>query len=176
VAGGADLSNRDLLAWFSDEERWPCSACGERAVVPGGSGSRVLVCFACSAAWLDDGRRLDHPGQPLNADQPEAAAEVVAHRDTHRPLDETRKLLEAVAARGPATRAELDEQLRARGGALAEQTLAQTIRTGLVRPHQPNNESDSEPPPSLAFPEEAYVLTRAGATLLGLADRAGLGH
>ena len=50
-------SNRDLLAWFSEDERGVCSSCGERASV---SLPRVAAhfCFACGAVSIA-GFRID---------------------------------------------------------------------------------------------------------------------
>lgn len=49
--------NLDMLAWFGEEERHVCGACGERACVslPGALGS---FCFACTAVTVD-GQRID---------------------------------------------------------------------------------------------------------------------
>jgi hypothetical protein len=50
-------SNRDLLDWFSEDERGVCSSCGERACV---SLPRVAAqfCFACGAVTIA-GFRID---------------------------------------------------------------------------------------------------------------------
>jgi hypothetical protein len=50
-------SNRDLLDWFSDEERNVCSSCGERGCV---SLPRVAAhfCLACGAVTIA-GYRID---------------------------------------------------------------------------------------------------------------------
>ena len=44
------LTNRDLLAWFSDDEREDCDRCGERALVtlPDAFASFCLACGAIS--------------------------------------------------------------------------------------------------------------------------------
>ncbi len=51
------VSNRDLLEWFSDDERKVCSVCNERACVslPEAAAS---FCLACGAIHID-GVRLD---------------------------------------------------------------------------------------------------------------------
>jgi hypothetical protein len=50
-------SNRDLLDWFSEDERGVCSSCRERACV---SLPRVAAhfCFACGAVTIA-GFRID---------------------------------------------------------------------------------------------------------------------
>ena len=50
-------SNRDLLDWFSEDERGVCSSCGERACV---SLPQVAAhfCFACGAVSIA-GIRID---------------------------------------------------------------------------------------------------------------------
>lgn len=50
-------SNRDLLDWFSEDERGVCSSCGERACV---SLPRVSAhfCLACGAVTIA-GMRID---------------------------------------------------------------------------------------------------------------------
>jgi hypothetical protein len=54
---GEDLSNRDMLDWFSEEERSVCTSCGARACV---SLPRVAAqfCFACGAVTIA-GFRVD---------------------------------------------------------------------------------------------------------------------
>jgi hypothetical protein len=54
-------SNVDMLAWFGEEERQTCSACGARACVslPNALAS---FCLACDAITLD-GVRLDDDGR-----------------------------------------------------------------------------------------------------------------
>lgn len=46
------LTNRDLLAWFSEEERSECEECGEKACV---SLPETLAafCLACGAITVD---------------------------------------------------------------------------------------------------------------------------
>jgi hypothetical protein len=46
------ITNRDLLAWFSDDEREVCSDCGERACVTF-PGLRAAFCLACNAVKVD---------------------------------------------------------------------------------------------------------------------------
>lgn len=55
------LTNRDLLAWFSEEEREMCAACHERARV---SFPEALAsfCLSCGAIWAD-GVRIDVDGR-----------------------------------------------------------------------------------------------------------------
>lgn len=50
-------SNADMLAWFSEEERESCGACGELACVslPQAVAS---FCLGCGAITID-GRRID---------------------------------------------------------------------------------------------------------------------
>ena len=55
---GRRVTNRNLLAWFSEEERLLCPACEKRTAVVA-EGSRASICFSCGAVCLDDGRRLD---------------------------------------------------------------------------------------------------------------------
>jgi hypothetical protein len=77
---------------------------------------------------------------------------------------ELRQILEAVAASGPATRAELRDLLERRGGRFSGRAVAEAIRKGLIRPF-------SEPGEDLETSitaEEAYVLTREGAVALGV--------
>jgi predicted RNA-binding Zn-ribbon protein involved in translation (DUF1610 family) len=54
---GEDLSNRDMLDWFSEDERNVCTSCGNRARV---SLPRVAAhfCLACGAVTIA-GFRLD---------------------------------------------------------------------------------------------------------------------
>jgi hypothetical protein len=54
------MTNRDLLAWFAEDERGDCSACGERACVsfPEAAAS---FCLACGAITID-GVRMDVDG------------------------------------------------------------------------------------------------------------------
>jgi hypothetical protein len=51
------VSNVDMLAWFDEDERNVCGACGERACVslPNAATS---FCLACNAITLD-GKRID---------------------------------------------------------------------------------------------------------------------
>lgn len=51
------LSNVDLLAWFTEDERNVCGSCRERACV---SVPEALAsfCLACGAVVID-GRRID---------------------------------------------------------------------------------------------------------------------
>jgi hypothetical protein len=51
------LTNRDLLAWFTEDERALCLACGENACV-GLPQAPSIFCLACGAVWLG-GERLD---------------------------------------------------------------------------------------------------------------------
>jgi hypothetical protein len=55
------LTNRDLLAWFSEEERAECSGCGERTSV---SLPDVFAqfCLGCGAVTVA-GERLDVDGR-----------------------------------------------------------------------------------------------------------------
>jgi hypothetical protein len=50
-------TNRDLLAWFTDDERRDCSTCGERACV-GLPDVAARFCLACGAVSIA-GMRLD---------------------------------------------------------------------------------------------------------------------
>ena len=54
-------SNADMLAWFSDEERQTCGACGEQACVslPQAVAS---FCLGCGAITIE-GRRIDVDGR-----------------------------------------------------------------------------------------------------------------
>ena len=63
--GGRRVTNRSLLAWFSEDERLLCAACDERTAVVA-QGSRASICFSCGAVWLEDGRRLDDGHGSLN--------------------------------------------------------------------------------------------------------------
>jgi len=51
------LSNRDLLDWFSEDERHVCASCGEQASV---TMAKALAsfCLACGAVWAE-GVRID---------------------------------------------------------------------------------------------------------------------
>lgn len=50
-------TNRDLLDWFSDDERDVCSSCRERARVSL-PDVPAHFCLACGAVWIA-GMRLD---------------------------------------------------------------------------------------------------------------------
>jgi hypothetical protein len=54
---GEALSNRDMLDWFSEEERCVCNHCGEHACVSLPEADS-LFCFGCGAVTLS-GIRLD---------------------------------------------------------------------------------------------------------------------
>jgi len=47
------LSNRDLLAWFSEDERRECAYCRERARV-GLPDAVATFCLACGAIAVND--------------------------------------------------------------------------------------------------------------------------
>jgi hypothetical protein len=49
--------NTDLLAWFTEEERQMCGACGQRARVTV-DGALTSFCLSCGAVWLE-GERID---------------------------------------------------------------------------------------------------------------------
>jgi hypothetical protein len=51
------LTNRDLLAWFSDDERGECSSCGERGCVSLPE-AKAHFCLACGAVTVG-GYRID---------------------------------------------------------------------------------------------------------------------
>jgi hypothetical protein len=53
--------NRDMLAWFSEDERELCLACGERACV-GLPRAVAIFCLGCAAIWIG-GERLDRNGR-----------------------------------------------------------------------------------------------------------------
>lgn len=55
------FTNRDLLEWFSAEERHECGQCGERAVVslPDALAS---FCLVCGLIWVD-GVQIDIEGR-----------------------------------------------------------------------------------------------------------------
>lgn len=59
-------TNEDLLAWFSDEERVVCNACGKKACV-GFPNVAASFCLACDAITVD-GVRLDAGRQMPLAD------------------------------------------------------------------------------------------------------------
>src|SRR5690349_15314919 len=50
-------TNADFLAWFAEDERHPCTACGDRSreTVPDAFAS---FCLGCGAVWID-GERID---------------------------------------------------------------------------------------------------------------------
>jgi hypothetical protein len=50
-------SNRDMLHWFSEDERHPCDACGRRAVVSL-PDALAAFCLNCGAVTID-GVRID---------------------------------------------------------------------------------------------------------------------
>jgi hypothetical protein len=56
------LTNADMLAWFSDDERGECSFCGERACVtlPEVAAHFCLACGSITIAGmrLDTGRQI----------------------------------------------------------------------------------------------------------------------
>jgi hypothetical protein len=80
---------------------------------------------------------------------------------------ELRQILEAVAASGPATRAELRDLLERRGGRFSGRAVA--IRKGLIRPFSEPGEAAGAPDLETSITaEEAYVLTREGAVALGV--------
>jgi hypothetical protein len=62
-------SNRDLLDWFSEDERSVCSYCGKRACVSPPEAD-ALFCFACGAVTLD-GARIDVAWADLMAGVPD---------------------------------------------------------------------------------------------------------
>jgi hypothetical protein len=49
---GMPLTNRDLLAWFSEDERSECEACGEKACVSL-PDALAAFCLACGAITVD---------------------------------------------------------------------------------------------------------------------------
>ncbi len=53
----ARLTNRDLLDWFSEDEREICSDCGEKACVSL-PGTTAAFCLACNAVKVD-GKKID---------------------------------------------------------------------------------------------------------------------
>ncbi len=82
---------------------------------------------------------------------------------------ELRQILEAVAASGPATRAELRDLIEQRGGTFSRRAAAEAIRKGLIRPFAEPGEPVGAPDREASItPEEAYVLTREGAVALGV--------
>ena len=82
---------------------------------------------------------------------------------------ELRQILEAVAASGPATRAELRDVLERRGGRFSGRAVAEAIRKGLIRPFSEPGEAARAPDLEASITaEEAYVLTREGAVALGV--------
>jgi hypothetical protein len=82
---------------------------------------------------------------------------------------ELRQILEAVAASGPATRAELRGVLERRGGRFSGRAVAEAIRKGLIRPFSEPGEAAGAPDLEASITaEEAYVLTREGAVALGV--------
>jgi len=84
---------------------------------------------------------------------------------------ELRQILEAVAASGPATRAELREVIEQRGGRFSGRAVAEAIRKGLIRPFSEPGDALGAPEPEASIAaEEAYVLTREGAVALGAAN------
>jgi hypothetical protein len=86
---------------------------------------------------------------------------------------ELRQILRAVAASGPATRAELRDVIERRGGRFSGRAVAEAIRTGLIRPFVEPDEAGAAPDLEVSITaEEAYVLTREGAVALG-ADKDG---
>lgn len=54
-------TNLDMLAWFSEDERSTCAACGMQARVSL-SDALASFCLACGAITLD-GIRIDHDGR-----------------------------------------------------------------------------------------------------------------
>ena len=82
---------------------------------------------------------------------------------------ELRQILEAVAASGPATRAELRDLVERRGGRFSGRAVADAIRKGLIRPFSAPGEAVTAPDLEARITaDEAYVLTREGAVALGL--------
>jgi hypothetical protein len=82
---------------------------------------------------------------------------------------ELRQILEAVAASGPATRAELRDLIEQRAGKFSGRAVAEAIRKGLIRPFSEPGEAFGAPDLEASItPEEAYVLTREGAVALGV--------
>ncbi len=82
---------------------------------------------------------------------------------------ELRQILEAVAASGPATRAELRDLIERRGGSFSGRAVAQAIRNGLIRPFSEPGEAAGAPDLDASISAEgAYVLTREGAVALGV--------
>jgi len=82
---------------------------------------------------------------------------------------ELRQILEAVAASGPATRAELRDVIEQRGGRFSGRAVAEAIRKGLIRPFSEPGEAAGAPDLDASITaEEAYVLTREGAVALGV--------
>lgn len=51
------MTNLDLLAWFSEDEREVCSDCGERACVSFPEAN-VAFCLGCGTVKVD-GRRIE---------------------------------------------------------------------------------------------------------------------
>lgn len=47
------MTNFDLLAWFSEEERRECWVCNEPAAVSVGGASDASFCLACGTISLD---------------------------------------------------------------------------------------------------------------------------
>jgi hypothetical protein len=82
---------------------------------------------------------------------------------------ELRQILAAVAAGGPATRAELRDLIERRGGRFTGRAVAEAIRKGLIRPFSEPVEAAGAPDLEASIvAEEAYVLTREGAVALGV--------
>jgi hypothetical protein len=72
--------NVDFLAWFSEDERQVCEACGEPSAVSVPEAV-ALFCLSCGAVTID-GERLDVDGQlPGLTRWVQKAARVV--RDLH---------------------------------------------------------------------------------------------
>ena len=53
--------NQDMLAWFREDERELCPACGERACI-GLTEVLATFCLGCAAIWVG-GERLDRNGR-----------------------------------------------------------------------------------------------------------------
>jgi hypothetical protein len=50
--------NIDFLAWFSEDEREQCPACGQEALVGAAEAPLFRVCLSCAAVWVG-GKRID---------------------------------------------------------------------------------------------------------------------
>jgi hypothetical protein len=69
VDGARMATNVDMLAWFSEDERNVCGACGEKACVSV-SAAVALFCLACGAITID-GQRIDVDGRIPTDSEPQ---------------------------------------------------------------------------------------------------------